>query len=96
MFGYLRFRWKLGQLERERRQLEKKYEAELKAAKKRKASADEIHFIENDGAGDYFHFQDEIKKLHSRYLSSQASRLVPTGNLNRLASSRESGDVRSR
>jgi hypothetical protein len=58
------------------RQLEKKYEVELKAAKKRKASADEIHLIENDGAGDYFHFQDEIKQLHSRYLTTQASRLL--------------------
>jgi hypothetical protein len=83
MFGYLRFRWKLGQLERERRRVEKINAAEIATARKRNASADDIYVIENDAAGDYFHFQDEIKKLHSRYLSSQASRLlIPYPQLN--------------
>jgi hypothetical protein len=76
MFEYLRFRWKLGQLERERRQLEKINAAKLKAARERKASAEEIHLLQDDGASDYFHFQDEIRKLHSRYLFTQASRLL--------------------
>ena len=76
MFGYLGFRWELFQLEREKRQLERKTAAAIKAAKSRKASRDEIDEIENDWAGDFFHFRDEIRKLHSRYLCSQASRLL--------------------
>jgi len=81
MFAYLGFRWEL--LEREQRQLEGKTAAAVKAAKKRNVSADEIYEIEHDGAGDYFHFQDEIGKLHSRYLSTQAARmLLPRPDLN--------------
>ncbi|MGC1349165.1 MAG: hypothetical protein WA858_05240 [Xanthobacteraceae bacterium] len=83
MFDYLRFRWKLGQLERELRQNEKHYETKLKTAKQRKASADELHLIQDEGAGEYFHFRDEIRKLHSRYLHTQASRLlIPRPSLN--------------
>jgi hypothetical protein len=74
--GYVGFRWELFWLEREQRRLGKKHIAALKAAKLRKASADEIYVIDDDGAGDYFYIQDEIRKLHSRYLCSQTSRLL--------------------
>jgi hypothetical protein len=76
MLAHLRFRWELWRLERDQRSVGKKNEAKVLDAKKRKLSGDEIYVIENDAAGDYFHFQDEIRKLHSRYLWSQAARLL--------------------
>ena len=76
MFDYLRFRWKLGQLERDLRQTDNKYEADIKAARQRKASADDVDSIEHAQMSEHFLFRDEIQTLHSRYLSTQASRLI--------------------
>jgi hypothetical protein len=74
--GYFGFRWELFWLEREQRRLGKNTAAEIATAKKRNVSGEDIYLIEMDGASDYFHCQNEIRKLHSRYLCSQASRLL--------------------
>jgi hypothetical protein len=82
VFAYLRFRWDLWQLEREQRKIGKKYEAMIKDANARKLSVGEIDTIEYEGTVDSLEFQENIWKLHSRYLCRQAARvLLPTPDL---------------
>ena len=67
MFEYLRFRWKLGRLEREDRRLDKEYDAKIKAAEKRAAPKDEIENLGMEASHWSWRHQ-EIQKLHSQYL----------------------------
>jgi hypothetical protein len=76
MLDYLRFRWELFGLQRTDRKSGRKNAAAIKAAKLRKSPKDEIGLLEYEGVMDGWHYQDEIRKLHSRYLSGQAARLL--------------------
>ena len=82
MFPYLQFRKKLRKLERDQRAEEKGYDAKIAEAKKRGAKGDEIADINQEGMSFYFHYQDEIQRLHSDYLISQARRMfIPVPSL---------------
>jgi hypothetical protein len=76
MFGYLSFRRQLRRLEREQDQLEEKSKRDLDAARKRKASEDEVEEIQRDDTDTQIHFQEAIQKLHSSYLLREAYRLI--------------------
>jgi hypothetical protein len=76
---YLRFRWKLKQLENEDRRLEKKIDDKAEAAKKRNATSREIEELLGEAAHVSIHFEEEIQRLHSNYLLRQAHRrILPT------------------
>jgi hypothetical protein len=76
MLDYLHFRWELFWLQRADRRLYRKATAVIKAAKAKKRPKDELELLEYDRAMDTFHYEDEIRKLHSRYLCVQAARLI--------------------
>jgi 5-formyltetrahydrofolate cyclo-ligase len=73
---YIRFRWDLYQIERQERKLDRRHKQIIRAAKKRGGTSEELYGLERDRAIGGWHFQDEIRKLHSRYLCSQASRML--------------------
>jgi hypothetical protein len=75
VFPYLQFRKKLRRLERDQRSEEKAYEDKIAEAKRSGAKSDVIADVNQEGMSLYFHYQDEIQRLHSNYLVSQARRL---------------------
>lgn len=76
MFDYIRFRWELHNLEKEERHADKEYDVKMRAAKARNASDDEIEDLGMEAGHFSFHYQEEIQKLHSKYLLRQAYRLL--------------------
>jgi hypothetical protein len=76
VLAYLRFRWELYNLESEQRRIGRINNEALAKAKRAGKPSDDLYAIEEEGASDYFHFQDEIQRLHSRYLVQEARRLV--------------------
>lgn len=76
MFAYLRFRWKLGRLERWRKDTAAKSEKEMAAARRRHAKGDEIYEIESNAHYEDRMYDEEVYRLHTRYLFSEAHRLV--------------------
>lgn len=83
MLDYLRFRWALYKLKREYRGVQRKNDAELARAKAAGKTGDDLYVIESDAAGDFFYFQDEVRRAHSRHLIQEAQRLlVPSPDSN--------------
>lgn len=76
MFNYLKFRWEVYRLERADRTAYRKNTDALNKARAKKASSDDIQLLEYERATDGWYFQDEIRKLHSRYLCIQAAKLI--------------------
>jgi hypothetical protein len=80
MFDYLKFRFTLSRIERADRKIDRKHRAVIKKARAQNASKDEIETLEYEPAMDGIDSAAEIRKLHSRYYSRQAARmLIPIG-----------------
>ena len=80
MFDYLVLRWKLCWLERGRRQFHAAFDRKIAEARKRGARAEEIRSIEEQRHFESGEYSEELYQLHTRYLFSEANRLViPTG-----------------
>jgi hypothetical protein len=76
MLGYLRFRWKLWRNERWQRQTAAGYNRDIEAAKKRGDSHQKIYEIESIARHEDQTYDEDIHTLHTRYLFSEAHRLI--------------------
>ncbi|MBC9883855.1 hypothetical protein G8O24_42030 [Bradyrhizobium sp. INPA01-394B] len=76
MFDYLRFQWELSKIQRADLKKFRKYEDWIKEAKAKKDSAGEIETLEYERNMDGIDSADEIRRLHSRYYTRQAARML--------------------
>jgi hypothetical protein len=76
MLEYLRFRWRLAREERMRRKTNAKYQADLTAARARGAKRDEIQEIDSLAFFEDRTYDQDIHRLHTRYLLAEANKLI--------------------
>jgi hypothetical protein len=76
MIDYLRFRWELYREERWQRKTAAAYDKDIAAAKKRGEKHDKIYEIESLAHHEYTTFDEEITRLHTRHLMTEAHRLI--------------------
>jgi hypothetical protein len=80
MFDYLVLRWKLWRLARGRRRMHAAFDRKIADARKRGAKAEELRGIQEQRHFETGEYSEEVYQLHTRYLFSEANRLViPTG-----------------
>lgn len=79
MFRYWQFHRKLTGLEREQRKTYDAYRSDIANAKKRGEKPDKIYEIESLAMHEDHSYDEEIQRLHSRYLLVEARRMmIPT------------------
>jgi hypothetical protein len=76
MFAYLQFRWKLWRVERWRKDAAAKFDKEIVDARKRGAKGNEIYEIESNAHHEDRMLDEDVYRLHTRYLFAEAHRLV--------------------
>ncbi len=76
MFNYLRFRWKLRNMERWQRKTSASYSKDMAAARKRGATRDELQEIMGLAHDEDRTYDTDIYGLHTRYLLAEAHRLI--------------------
>jgi len=67
---------RLGRLQRQKRRIDAYYDKKLRAAEKAKAKRDEIGSIESEARFESRQAEDDINRLTSRFLVSQAERYI--------------------
>jgi hypothetical protein len=72
MLSWARYRWKLHNLNAEKRAVEKRYERLRKQAKKEGKSAEQIYELDSDGSRAEDYYDGEIDHAISGYLNTQA------------------------
>jgi hypothetical protein len=79
MFEYVRFRYHLWHIEREKRKASVQFDKDYAEAKKRGDTEDEITSLESGAMEEYYESEDEVRKLYTQYLVREAHRLMLPG-----------------